>query len=458
MIVPALFGIDSNLCLDIKGNQSFFYKLTPIDIEGMEEAEVNGELKEFNSKLTNLDCFKVYINEKEVFLNSFKKINLENPLNLENHFKVFDLRFLVKQPNIYWNNSFYKVFKVVSIPCDISPSLLQSLTSNKTSCILLGSLEDKKASITVLEKKRRFLYSNFLNPFNAENEEFDFEEAGTLINHLKEDKTKIYKIGIYFLIRGENENALIKNTQKFNENLKTKDIKAFEILLPTKKLFDSLFPGVKKINASLKVTSQALTNLMFPQADFIDRSGVSLTSRRQNKVFFNPFSKESQNFNMVISGPSGRGKSVLANKIAWDLLNQGIKVSIIDKGGSFKKLFLFHSKNPNLIDYFDISLVKRSEVTSEVLNRLHRFRRIKGQKLYIIDESWEFLKSSEDFFEETFRTFRKENASVLAISQSLEDFESETLGRVILDNSAHKFLFSQKLNSTKYLNPHERDL
>ena len=78
-----------------------------------------------------------------------------------------------------------------------------------------------------------------------------------------------------------------------------------------------------------------------------------------------------------------------------------------------------------------------------IIYLIEYFKSLEGKKIFIFDEVWSFLKKNSAYIEESFRTFRKSNASAVAISQALSDFTSTEIGRVIADLSYYKFLFSQ---------------
>jgi hypothetical protein len=73
------------------------------------------------------------------------------------------------------------------------------------------------------------------------------------------------------------------------------------------------------------------------------------------------------------------------------------------------------------------------------------FKNIEGQKIFVFDECWQLLTKNAEYVAESFRTFRKHQASAVGISQNLEDFLSSPLGRVIYQNSHFKFLFKQEV-------------
>ncbi|MGR5464872.1 type IV secretion system protein TraC [Photobacterium damselae] len=65
--------------------------------------------------------------------------------------------------------------------------------------------------------------------------------------------------------------------------------------------------------------------------------GMLLPTMRHQISYFDPFSMDTDNFNMAITGVSGSGKSFITQNIAHSLFARGGKVWIMDKGDSYKK-------------------------------------------------------------------------------------------------------------------------
>ena len=108
--------------------------------------------------------------------------------------------------------------------------------------------------------------------------------------------------------------------------------------------------------------------------------------------------------------------------------------------------------NFNKLNYADLNEFPENIRGSIIIYLLDAFKRIKGQKLLIIDECWSLLESNATYISECFRTFRKYAASAVAISQSISDFTESSMGRAILKNSYHKFIFKQDVSDTEYFN------
>lgn len=79
------------------------------------------------------------------------------------------------------------------------------------------------------------------------------------------------------------------------------------------------------------------------------------------------------------------------------------------------------------------------------------FERLDGRKILALDEVWNIMDKHESMVERSYRTFRKLDAAVVTITQSLLDFTSSNIGRVIADLSYYKFIFSQNTEGSSGL-------
>ena len=68
-----------------------------------------------------------------------------------------------------------------------------------------------------------------------------------------------------------------------------------------------------------------------------------------------------------------------------------------------------------------------------------------GKKILLLDEVWALIQNHAGFIGEAFRTFRKHNASAIAVTQSLEDLATESLTSAVLNNTPTKIILKQSL-------------
>ncbi|MFH1682988.1 MAG: ATP-binding protein, partial [Candidatus Woesearchaeota archaeon] len=72
-----------------------------------------------------------------------------------------------------------------------------------------------------------------------------------------------------------------------------------------------------------------------------------------------------------------------------------------------------------------------------------RFRSTDDKKMLVLDEAWRVLKSREEaeYIENFARTFRKNNGSLILITQSVAELENSQEGKAFLSNAAFKYIF-----------------
>lgn len=83
------------------------------------------------------------------------------------------------------------------------------------------------------------------------------------------------------------------------------------------------------------------------------------------------------------------------------------------------------------------------------------FEHIEGKKVFVFDECWKFLKTVGWFIQERFRTLRRKNGSAIAISQGFDEFLSTDIGKAVVENCYHKFIFQQTIKKNEVLTEYD---
>ncbi|MFQ5650326.1 MAG: VirB4 family type IV secretion system protein [bacterium] len=89
-------------------------------------------------------------------------------------------------------------------------------------------------------------------------------------------------------------------------------------------------------------------------------SGVPLINTNDAPVYYDLFSTENANYNSLIVGPSGKGKSFFCNSLIFNYIAQGVQVIALDLSGSYKPLadvlrsdyIQIDRRKPNYLDPF----------------------------------------------------------------------------------------------------------
>ena len=155
-------------------------------------------------------------------------------------------------------------------------------------------------------------------------------------------ETKIFSVALNVLLRSRDEGELDQQVedvlQKFRELSGSEGM--VESLAATGIFFDVSLPNAKARERSRRMNTEVLADFLPIYGDWKghDEPRVLLTNRQGGVVAFDPFSPRLTNFNQIVSGGSGAGKSFLTNCLISQLMKEDPKVFIIDIGGSYKKV------------------------------------------------------------------------------------------------------------------------
>ncbi len=97
---------------------------------------------------------------------------------------------------------------------------------------------------------------------------------------------------------------------------------------------------LKRLNLTKTTLTSEASNLVPIQGEWGGSSspGVLLVGRRGQVLNWNPFDNNAGNYNVVVVGRSGSGKSVFMQELLMSSLGTGAKVFIFDVGRSFEKM------------------------------------------------------------------------------------------------------------------------
>ena len=167
-----------------------------------------------------------------------------------------------------------------------------------------------------------------------------------LIRELLNTGQRIYAAQMTILLRATNNDV---GTKKLNREVREvlsrfrglNGAEGLEESVGAWKVVKGSLPGAP---INLERARKSKTNNL---ADFLpvygpregdDDPAVIFRNRLNGLVSFNPFDPGLPNYNSLVTGSSGAGKSFLNNCILLQELARGLRVFIIDIGGSYKKL------------------------------------------------------------------------------------------------------------------------
>ena len=398
-----IFGLVS----DTKISSEFYYKFYSLQEELFLETNFDGELNISETKLVKIDPPNNLIIELG---ESFNETVLESDF-------------------VKVNGDYYRLINLYEFSKSINPSQLMDYGDY---CVFL-----KRVDPTVAKRKvntqRKLHHSNLYSHMRNIESESSFTEAEKITEAMIEGAESLFEVEAWFIVRALSEYELHEKTKEVIKSLKQAEIEPLIETVGLKGLFLSILFGVKP---TFKRTNEPPTsyvaNLLPLKRDQLHDSGMSLNSLRGNTIHFNLFDDSSLNFNILISGQSGSGKSMIAQKMLKDEVENDASAIVLDLGNSFKKTVKFlggdslslsfnplQFKSPHYLKEIITSVIPESELSSKV----------EGKIFNLIQDNIEKTNS----FKELIKIISKDVADLdLYFSEIWEFFDDEvrTLSRL----------------------------
>ena len=200
-----------------------------------------------------------------------------------------------------------------------------------------------------LQQKRRMAHSLASTQGNRASDlesESKLNSTEELIRELLNTGQRIYAAQVSVILRAPaNTEGMKKLNREVREVLgKFRSLQGAEGLEETVGAWKIVRGNLPAAPVSLERAKKVKTNNL---ADFIPLYGprlgdddpvVIFRNRLNSLVSYDPFDKKLSNYNTLVTGSSGAGKSFLNNCILAQELSRDLRVFIIDIGGSYKKL------------------------------------------------------------------------------------------------------------------------
>ncbi|PIP91625.1 MAG: hypothetical protein COW79_00030 [Bdellovibrionales bacterium CG22_combo_CG10-13_8_21_14_all_38_13] len=533
-----LFSANGHELISMNGKKSCFYQIIPSDMEGMAEFSKESIFNDLEKNLVGTEGeFKLYWLNGKLYLNAFSDMDIshgqivpcDKPLEVFWEAHAREIHFYDNY--LTCGDQFIKVLALSDFPSTLN--LLDTL--KWPDFVIMARKLEKTQAKNKINLKRKLHYSSLFKGMRDVESENAYNEAENMLDRITTGECALFQVEIFIVIKGKTKKKLDQNAKEAIEYFKGVDSKLIQEEKGLSHFYQALIPGVpSSFKRSELCPSDYLSELIPFHQDYVHETGMKLNARSGNPLLWDIFHPSAINYNVLITGTTGQGKSMMTNKLLTSARNEGHKAVILDLGNSFYKTSRFHNgvvlsqkfnplqfTNPRYLKEFVLSVIdeklskkdegKLFEVISQIsekdissfpdfLSHLDRefegisyyfseikdyftddkselndltycdfsnypdamkapliiylieyFKNLKGKKLFIFDECWHLLSRNADYIAECFRTFRKHQASAIAISQNLDDFSITQLGRVIIQNTYWKALFRQSLSPTEFV-------
>ncbi|HLE12833.1 MAG: hypothetical protein A2504_00360 [Bdellovibrionales bacterium RIFOXYD12_FULL_39_22] len=417
--------VDKNRLRGIDGAISYFFEITPIDLSQLTEKEIEQVFRDVGMFLNTIDenaFFKFYSLGGKAYVNSsvqdFNQLKFElgpSDRPLQTFFGSIDIFSDVSIFDDYllYNGRYRRVLSVLEFGTD---EIDHQFVPNGVDYILNIKRKSREKGIRGLEKIRSSHLANFFRPKRDVESEGAYHQAENLIQELMLGAESLFDIELFFVLTGQSLDELNSKTADLIDGMRSRGVKLFIEGQSIKKcksglaaMFRELIPGVVPTLLSrvhVDKTSHLKFLLPLNRSHLMD-NGIAFEDNAGEQIFFDPFNASIPNKNMLVTGASGGGKSVFVNKLIFQLAKKHPTV-ILDKGGSFKRITLYHdgvniSAKFNPLQFRDPLYLREmvlSACDKEHFNKLERGRLLKSIRA-IVEENpgpsnfFDFLKLLE---------------------------------------------------------------
>lgn len=204
---------------------------------------------------------------------------------------------------------------------------------------------DQQKELAALQTQRRLAYSMAHGKKTGVSDlesEAKFQDLETLLAELIAQGEKVFQVSMCVVLRSKHHDEL--DAQVSQTLAKLRELAGAEGMEESLAAFD-VFSEIAIPNARAKervkrMKSSTLTDLLPIYGPWRghDRASILLRSRMGSLVTFDPFAQELTNYNHVVSGGSGSGKSFMTNILLLQMLKERPRIFIVDIGGSYKRL------------------------------------------------------------------------------------------------------------------------
>ncbi len=210
-------------------------------------------------------------------------------------------------------------------------------------------IPDQASEMKSLEQKRRMAHSLTSNNHGKVSDlegESRLVQTTDLIREIIDTGQKVFVAELLVILRDENTPQGKKSL-----NLHTKEVlslfrklsgaEAIQETVGAWKIFSQEMIGSPlSLVRGKKMKSNNLTDFLpLYGSDFGDSRPMVLTHTRSGSLYsLDPYDSKLTNYNALVTGSSGTGKSFANNFLMLQQIGRGVKLFVIDVGGSYKKL------------------------------------------------------------------------------------------------------------------------
>jgi hypothetical protein len=348
---------------EIKGHEfkegeksRFLLELFAPDLEQLEEFDIKSKMERLKRSLNQFspkEVSKFYYLDKKIYFDT--PCSKKRPSYFESEAFSRGLVPFTLQKNICSNPLFKDDF------CKLNAQYFRfvSISLREDHFLDVGGLQEfgdyffffKKVktqfSKSLADNARKMNHSSLYQALSDIEGIEAYKENEVMLRKIIERTEELFHVEIFFVVRSVTEEDLFNQTNVLLEELEIKGLTPKIETISLNHILKCFMPGVEPtIDNPLLVHSSLLTNFMPTHQDKLVQKGIPFYSRSASELYLDL--KTGDSFSSVITGATGNGKTMLAQKILDYELSQGRKCLILDPKRDYHKFALL--KNAYFID------------------------------------------------------------------------------------------------------------
>ncbi len=195
-----------------------------------------------------------------------------------------------------------------------------------------------------LQTQRRIAYAMYAGKKGVSDLESEakLKDIEALLTKRVAGLEKIFSSALNIVLRNESEALLEEQIAMVLQTIRELSGAEgmVESLAAASMFLDFSLPNARSKERSRRMNTSVLADFLPIFGDWVGHNEprILLRNRRGTILGFDPFSPRLTNFNQIVSGGSGAGKSFLTNILVSHLMKEDPKVFILDIGGSYRKV------------------------------------------------------------------------------------------------------------------------
>jgi len=297
------------------------------------------------------------------------------------------------------NGMYMRLINLYEFSKNLMPSALMDYGDY---CVFFRKL-DPLISKRRVNTQRKLHHSNLYSNIRNIESEASFVEAEKITEAMMEGVENLFEVEAWFILKSDTQEDLNNKTKELVGFLKQAEFTPYIEAEGLYELFPTILFGVAPIfKRSHQTPSSFLVNMLPLKHEEIHQEGIEFISIRGNPLYLNLFDEAALNFNVLIAGQSGAGKSMIAQKILVEELSCDASVIVLDLGNSFKKTAQYYNaeslslsfnplqfKSPHYLKELIISVIPAEELSAKM----------EGQIFSLIKENFESVVTFKDLIE-----------------------------------------------------------